>query len=141
MTRTQAVIEIGSTGIRLLVVELDGSGQPHWKTIDRAELPISLGRDVFTTGSVSRDTLLSCLHITYRFQEEIKTWHIPPEAVLVFATSALRTARNRDAVLDRIMVKTGYRVRVIDGIEQNRLMYLAVRECFKENLFLRRDLF
>lgn len=136
MTRTQAVIEIGSTGIRLLVVELDGSGQPHWKTIDRAELPISLGRDVFTTGSVSRDTLLSCLHIIYRFQEEIKTWHIPPEAVLVFATSALRIARNRDAVLDRIMVKTGYRVRVIDGIEQNRLMYLAVRECFKENLSL-----
>lgn len=136
MTETRAVIEIGSTGIRLLVVELVETDSPQqgWKAVDRAELPVPLGRDVFTTGVVSRDTLLSCLHIIHRFQEQIKSWDIAPFHVTVIATSALRTARNRDAVLDRIMVKTGYRVQVIDGIEQNRLMYLAVWNCFQNNL-------
>ena len=136
MTETRAVIEIGSTGIRLLVVELVETDSPQqgWKAVDRSEQPVPLGRDVFTTGVVSRDTLLSCLHIIHRFQEQIKSWGIIPSHVTVIATSALRTAHNRDAVLDRIMVKTGYRVQVIDGIEQNRLMYLAVWNCFQDNL-------
>lgn len=135
MTETKAVIEIGSTGIRLLVVELtqSSSATPQWHTVDKSELPIPLGRDVFTTGIVSRDTLLSCLHIIYRFQEQLKAWYIEPENIAVIATSALRLARNRDAVLDRIMVKTGFRVKVIDGIEQNRLMYLGVWDSFADN--------
>ena len=72
MTETKAVIEIGSTGIRLLVVELTQSDSTtfQWQTVDKSELPIPLGRDVFTTGIVSRDTLVSCLHIIYRFQEQ-----------------------------------------------------------------------
>lgn len=136
MTETKAVIEIGSTGIRLLVVELSQTEANHyqWRMVDKSELPIPLGRDVFTTGLISRDTLINCLHIIYRFQEQIKAWNIESENIVVIATSALRTARNRDAVLDRIMVKTGYRVKVIDGIEQNRLMYLGVRNSFQENL-------
>ncbi len=135
MTETKAVIEIGSTGIRLLVVELtqSSSATPQWHTVDKSELPIPLGRDVFTTGIVSRDTLVSCLHIIYRFQEQLKAWCIQPENIVVIATSALRVARNRDAVLDRIMVKTGYRVKVIDGIEQNRLMYLGVWNSLADN--------
>lgn len=135
MTETKGVIEIGSTGIRLLVVELTQSSSttPQWHTVDKSELPIPLGRDVFTTGIVSRDTLVSCLHIIYRFQEQLKAWSIQPENIAVIATSALRVARNRDAVLDRIMVKTGYRVKVIDGIEQNRLMYLGVWNSFADN--------
>ena len=135
MTETKAVIEIGSTGIRLLVVELTQSNSTtsQWRTVDKSELPIPLGRDVFTTGIVSRDTLVSCLHIIYRFQEQLKAWHIQPENIAVIATSALRVAQNRDAVLDRIMVKTGYRVKVIDGIEQNRLMYLAVWNAFQDH--------
>ncbi len=135
MTETKAVIEIGSTGIRLLVVELtqSSSATPQWHTVDKSELPIPLGRDVFTTGIVSRDTLLSCLHIIYRFQEQLKAWYIEPENIAVIATSALRLAQNRDAVLDRIMVKTGFRVKVIDGIEQNRLMYLGVWDSFADN--------
>ena len=136
MTETKAVIEIGSTGIRLLVVELIHNALPHhqWKAVDKSEMPIPIGRDVFTTGIISRDTLVSCLHIIYRFQEQLKAWDIEPENLVVIATSALRAAKNRDAVLDRIMVKTGCRVRVIDGIEQNRLMYLGVWNSFQENL-------
>lgn len=135
MTETKAVIEIGSTGIRLLVVELAqaDSAAPRWKTVDKSEFPIPLGRDVFTTGIISRDTLVSCLHIIYRFQEQLKTWCLEPENIMIIATSALRAAKNRDAVLDRIMVKTGYRVTVVDGIEQNRLMYLGVWNSLKDN--------
>ena len=49
------------------------------------------------------------------------------------ATSAVREAANRDTFLDRVRLRTGIDVEVIDGSEENRLTYLAVREALKEH--------
>lgn len=119
-----AVIEIGATGIRLIVVEVLSSGD--WNVIDRAERPLALGRDVFTTGVITRESLLQCLAILNRYREILASWDISDSQVEIVATSAIREARNRDSFLDRVVVKTGFTVRVIDGIEENRLMYLVV---------------
>jgi exopolyphosphatase/guanosine-5'-triphosphate,3'-diphosphate pyrophosphatase len=126
----QAVIEIGSTGIRLLVAEIT---EDKKRTIlDRSELPVALGRDVFTTGTISRETLLQCLQILNRFGEQLEGWGITRSETTVIGTSAIREANNRDPVVDRIKVKTGFTVKVIDGIEENRLMYIAVTDCLKD---------
>jgi exopolyphosphatase/guanosine-5'-triphosphate,3'-diphosphate pyrophosphatase len=89
-----AVIEIGSTGIRLVIAEIDPKGL--WRVVDRAGKPLSLGRDVFTTGIISRESLLNCLAVLDGFQELIVGWGIVRQDVHVIATSALREARNRD---------------------------------------------
>ena len=49
------------------------------------------------------------------------------------ATSAVREAANRDTFLDRVRLRTGLDVEVIDGSEENRLTYLAVREALREH--------
>jgi len=135
-SRLEAVIEIGATGIRLLVAEVaarpsgegrrNSFGRDSWTVIDRAERSLALGRDVFASGVISRESLLQCLGILNRYREILDGWKIEPDHVTVIATSAIREAKNRDAILDRVAVKTGFRVRVADGIEENRLMYLAV---------------
>ena len=43
------------------------------------------------------------------------------------ATSAVREAQNRETFLDRVRLRTGFEVEVIDGSEENRLTYVAVR--------------
>ena len=90
MTTQEAVIEIGSTGIRLSIADVQDS--ENWTFIDHAELPIALGWDVFTTGLVSRETLLQCLQILSRFKEQIATYEISAGHITVIATSALREA-------------------------------------------------
>lgn len=132
MKTLEAVIEMGSTGIRLMVCEDSPGGS--WVVIDNAELPVALGWDVFTLNTVSRETLLQCLRILNRFKEQLAGWGIDDQHVTVIATSALREALNRDTVLDRIQVKTGFKVKVIDGIEENRLMYIAVLEALRDDL-------
>ena len=132
MAQLEAVLEIGSTGIRLMVCEI--SDRHSWNIIDRSEAPVPLGWDVFTTGLVSRDTLLQCLRILKRFREQLNGWDIEESHIQVIATSALREAKNRDTILDRILVKTGFKVKVIDGIEENRLMYIAVLEALHDKL-------
>ncbi|MBO4404500.1 MAG: phosphatase [Treponema sp.] len=130
MNQPRAVVEIGSTGIRLLVAELNSDNK--FNILDRAEQPVNIGRDVFTNGVISRETLLLCLKILLRFKEQLLSWGITAAETVVVGTSAVREASNRDPVVDRINVKTGFTVRVIDGLEENRLMYIAVTECLKD---------
>lgn len=126
----EAVIEIGATGIRLLVAEI--SSDSKWKVVDRAERSLALGRDVFTVGKITRESLFQCLAILLMYREALEGWSIDDQHVSVVATSAFREARNRDSVLDRIAVKTGFKVRVIDGIEENRLMFLIVHHALHD---------
>ncbi len=134
MQNPQAVIEIGSTGIRLLVAEITetDSSQKTRTILDRSDLPVSVGRDVFTQGAISRETQAACIRILTRYAEQIAAWGISREETTVIGTSAVREAANRDPFVDRVKVKTGFTVRVIDGIEENRLMYIAVTDCLKE---------
>lgn len=135
MHAPQAVIEIGSTGIRLLVaesVENSQSSKFKFNILDRSEQRINIGRDVFTNGEISRDTLLLCIKILKNFAEQLSSWGITTSETTVFATSAVREAKNRDPFVDQINIKTGFTVQVTDGIKENQLIYLALSDCLED---------
>ena len=127
-----AVVEIGSTGIRLIVAEIYDDG--NWKVLDRIGKPVALGRDAFNSGQVSRESLLECITVLKNYREFLKGWNIDDINIHVIATSALRVARNRDMFADRVFLETGFKVNIVEGIEENRLMYLAVRFALKNDL-------
>ncbi|MDR1177103.1 MAG: HD domain-containing protein [Treponema sp.] len=126
------VLEIGSTGIRLLVAELLSGGL--WRELDRAGRPVALGRDVFTSGELSRESLLECLSVLRGFREILAGWGIEVSRVHAIATSAIRAARNRDVFVDRVRQEAGFSLSIVEGVEENRLMYLAVRHALKQDL-------
>jgi len=128
-----AIIEIGSTGIRLNVAEVYAEAA-DWKVLDRAAMPVSLGRDVFTTGVLSRESMLECLTVLQNYRELLSGWGITDNNIHAIATSAFRAARNRDVFIDRMRQETGFTFSIIEGIEENRLMYLAVRFALKQDL-------
>jgi len=129
--RPAAVIEIGSTGIRFLLIEYAAGGE--WRVLDQAGKPVALGRDVFTSGAVGREAFLECLSVLEGFGEQLGAWGIQKEEVRVIATSAVRAARNREIFTDRLRRETGLEITIIEGIEENRLMYLAVRHALKSD--------
>ncbi len=127
-----AVVEIGSTGIRLLLARVDGKG--GFEVIDRAGKPLALGRDVFTTGMISRETASRCLAILKGFRELLLGWGVDPKDASCIATSAIREARNRETFMDRVALQSGFRVETVEGIEEIRLMHLALRHALKDHL-------
>jgi exopolyphosphatase/guanosine-5'-triphosphate,3'-diphosphate pyrophosphatase len=131
-TTLTAILEIGSTGIRLHVAEIYPDGQ--WQVLDRAVRPVGLGRDVFTSGVLSRESVLECLTVLQNYRELLEGWGIADNNIHVIATSALRAARNRDVFIDRVRQETGFNLSIVEGIEENRLMYLAVRFALKQDL-------
>ena len=125
-----AVIEIGSTGIRLIVAEVNGTG--GFSILDRAGKPSRIGRDVFTNGYVSRDATRESIAVLLSFRELLRGYGISPRAARVIATSALREAANRDTFVDRVSLQTGFHVSVIEDLEENHLMYLAVQHALQD---------
>jgi exopolyphosphatase/guanosine-5'-triphosphate,3'-diphosphate pyrophosphatase len=133
-TTLVAIIEIGSTGIRLHIAEVFANG--GWKVLDRAVRPVGLGRDVFTSGELSRESMLECLTVLQNYRELLSGWGIADNNIHTIATSALRVARNRDIFIDRVRQESGFDLTIVEGIEENRLMYLAVRFALKQDLSL-----
>jgi exopolyphosphatase/guanosine-5'-triphosphate,3'-diphosphate pyrophosphatase len=131
-TTLVAILEIGSTGIRLQAAEIYANGD--WQVLDRAARPLGLGRDVFTSGVLSRESMLECLTVLQNYRELLTGWGIADNNIHIIATSALRVARNRDVFIDRVRQETGFNLSIVEGIEENRLMYLAVRFAMKQDL-------
>ena len=125
-----AAIEIGSTGIRLLIASIDETGSVN--VLDRAGKPSRIGRDVFTTGSIGRDAIRESVAVLLSFRELLNGYGIEPDRTKVIATSALREAANRDTFLDRVQLQTGFKIRVVEDIEENHLMYLAVQQALQD---------
>ncbi len=129
MAAPESVIEIGSTGVRLLVAEFTPDGKQN--ILDRSDKPLPIGKDVFTSGSISQETQNQLIQVLIRYGEQLAGWGITPAETTCVALSAFRDAKNCDPIMDRILVQAGFHVRIIDGIEENKLMYLAVSECIK----------
>ena len=66
------------------------------------------------------------------FRELLEGWRIEPDSVRVIGTAAIREAKNRDTFLDRIQIRTGFRIDIVEGIEENHLTYIAVQHAIND---------
>ncbi len=128
--RLLSVIEIGSTGLRLAIAQIGDGKDIH--ILERISRPSRLGRDSFALGHISREAMRESLAVLVSFREFLGGYGIEAADVRVFATSALREASNRDTFQDRVFLQTGFRIVLIEDIEESHLMYLAVRYALKD---------
>ena len=101
MTTHESVIEIGSTGVRLLVAEFTDDRKQN--ILDRSDMPLAIGRDVFTNGVISQELQNKLIQILNRYKEQLAGWGIEPSQTPCYALSAFRDAKNCDPVMDRII--------------------------------------
>lgn len=136
-----AVIDIGSSAIRLLIAQAETAAdhpkmadrvESDWSVLDAAEQPLALGRDVFRSGQIARGTVNRAIEILNGFKELMAPYGV--DRIVAIGTSALRESRNREMFIDRVLLQTGIEVRVIGGVEANQLTWLAVREPLEEVL-------
>ena len=121
---TVGVIDIGASAVRLVVAELS-AGRPPF-VVEDVVRGVSLGKDTFSTGRIGSAAMEAALHALEGFKRLMDEHRASRYRAV--ATSAVREASNADTFLDRVQVRTGLRVDVIDVSEESRLVYLAVRD-------------
>ncbi len=121
-----AVIDIGTTSIRMAIAEIDSRG--HVRKLESVTQGVGLGKDTFTTGNISRRTIEECVRVLRSYRALLEEYQITsPNQIRVVATSAVREARNRLAFLDRIYIATGLVVEPLDEAEVNRITYMGIK--------------
>lgn len=125
--RQVAVIDIGSTSIRMAIADIQPQGTV--RPLERLSQAVNLGRDTFTEGSIRRATVEECVRVLRTYKRKLEEYQIvQSDRIRVVATSAVREASNRLAFIDRIYIATGLRVEPLDETEANRITYLGVQQ-------------
>jgi exopolyphosphatase/guanosine-5'-triphosphate,3'-diphosphate pyrophosphatase len=127
--RPVAVIDMGASAIRLMVAESPPGGPV--RILEEASRGVLLGKDTFTHGKLGAATVEATLKALEGFRRIMDGYGVVRYRAV--ATSAVREAQNADGFLDRVRLRTGIDVEVIDGSEENRLTYMAVRERLRDH--------
>lgn len=118
---TFAAVDIGSNSVRLKIARLT-AGRLRPVLEDRSVT--RLGASVFRDGFLSPDAIAETVKVLRRFHRAVQQEAV--ESVRVVATSALRDARNSRAFVEWVRSATGWKVEIISGLEEARLIHLGL---------------
>ena len=118
-----SVIDVGASGIRMIIAELRPDGDV--RLLEQLDRPLALGRETFRTGTLSASSIQKAVNILRQYRALMDTYRVTNTRAV--ATSAVRAALNRDAFVDRIFLATGIELEVIEGSQETLLTFAAVQ--------------
>src|SRR5881227_3620023 len=118
---TFAAVDIGSNSVRLKISRLAAH---RLVEIHEDREVTRLGESVFRSGFLSPEAIALTVKVLRRFHRAAQ--RAGADTVRVVATSALRDARNSRAFLEWVRSTTGWKVEIISGLEEARLIHLGL---------------
>lgn len=118
---TFAAVDIGSNSVRLKIARLQAG---RLRPLHEDREVTRLGEGVFRSGFLTPESMAETVKVLRRFHRA--TQQIVTDTVRVVATSALRDARNSQAFIEWVRSATGWRVEIISGVEEARLIHLGL---------------
>ncbi|MFO0669424.1 MAG: Ppx/GppA phosphatase family protein [Polyangiaceae bacterium] len=136
-----AAIDVGSNALRLRIVEATGSSRPSadgaaqlpllpgerpapWREIASQRAAVRLGGEVFQSGKLQPASIGQACAALKDFRTAIDAAGV--DAYRAVATSAVREAQNGATLVERARREAGIELEVIEGVEEARLIQLAV---------------
>jgi len=120
------VLDVGSNTVHLLVVDAHRGGHPTPMSSTKATLRLS--ENIDDDGDITVRGADRLVETTREFASIAQTSGCGE--LMAFATSAVRDARNSQAVLDRVNAEAGVKLDVLSGVDEARLTFLAVRRWY-----------
>jgi exopolyphosphatase / guanosine-5'-triphosphate,3'-diphosphate pyrophosphatase len=119
--REQAVIDIGSNSVRLVIYRVEGRATAP---ILNEKVLVGLGRNISQTGHLNPQSRKRALDTLIRFRHLIEALGI--KKVDAVATAAMREALDGSDFVTEIKAATNFDVQIISGEEEGRLSALGV---------------
>lgn len=119
-------IDCGSNAIRMVIAEAVGPGELVRVAAER--VPVRMGRGAFTRGELDASSIDQAVEAMAHFRQRFDELGV--ERYRAVATSAVRTADNRDIFLHRLYHEAGIELDIIDGEEEARLVRKVVMKAF-----------
>ncbi len=114
-----AIIDLGTNTFHLLIFE----GK---EILYKQSTAAKLGMGGIQNGIITQEAIQRGVNVLKQFR--IKLDELDVQKVFAFGTSALRSASNKDEVLEAFRSQTAIDVKVIDGKEEATLIYEGVKQ-------------
>lgn len=116
-----AAVDIGANSVRLKIAELT---RRKLKVVHEDREVTRLGESVFRSNSLAPDAMAHTVKVLTRFYRAAQKFGA--EQVRVVSTSPLRDSKNARAFIEWVKSAVGWKVDVISGLEEGRLIHLGV---------------
>ena len=116
-----AAVDLGSNSFRLEIAHYVGG---QIQRIDYIKEAVRQGGDLDENRNLNANALARGVKCLERFGEALKGF--PEQNVRAVATQTLREARNRDFFIELAQKALGYKIEVVSGVEEARLIYQGV---------------
>lgn len=124
-------IDIGSNAVRLLITTvIEGKNGPMFKKTSLIRVPIRLGADVFTAGTISDQKCDKMVQTMSAFRLLLGVHDVV--SYRACATSAMRNATNGEELAERISEEAGIDIEIIQGKKEADIIF---SNHFEKNLF------
>jgi exopolyphosphatase/guanosine-5'-triphosphate,3'-diphosphate pyrophosphatase len=116
-----AAVDIGANSVRLKIAQLT---RGRLRVVHEDREVTRLGASVFQTGLLAPEAMAHTIKVLQRFHKAAQQHAC--DVVRVVATSSLRDAGNSRSFIEWARAATGWRVEIISGLEEGRLIHLGI---------------
>ncbi len=124
MSKRMAIVDCGTNTFNILIAEQSDKGD--WESIFSNKWPVKIGEGGFENRQITDSRMAKGLDTLHYYYSIVQAYQV--EKVHVFATSALRDARNTDVFKAHVKSLTNWDISVIDGDEEAQLIYEGVQQ-------------
>ena len=125
--KKKAIIDIGTNTFNLLVVQIESNNKLN--VLYEEKLPVKLGKGSMQDGILKPDSMERAVVAINKHIDTSKKYKT--ENIDAFATSAVRSAKNKDVFLDKIKNECGIDIKIISGDEEALYIYNGIINAVK----------
>lgn len=126
MKERVAIIDLGTNTFHLFIVEMDGE---KINTLYKEKIAVKIGKNGISKGKVAPDARKRAIHALKIFRTVIDLFEV--HQVKGVATSAIRSAKNGQELIDEIKEKTDIEIDVISGNQEAEFIFRGVQAAMK----------
>ncbi|MBD1387331.1 rod shape-determining protein [Mucilaginibacter rigui] len=122
-----AAIDVGSNAVRLLIAEIiENKGSISFKKNTLIRVPVRLGDDAFLDKNISEKKTTDLVKSMQAFRNLMDVYKVTD--YMACATSAMREAKNGQAVADLIKTEANIDLQIVHGESEAKIIYASHAE-------------
>lgn len=123
-----AAIDLGTNSIRLMLCEVVGG---KFKSKNKEVITTRIGKDMSNSGLISEKAIEKNIDAIKYFKNKAEDFGA--EKIIIFATSAIRDAANKEDFLEKVKNETGLDIMILGGEEEAEVGILGASYGLENN--------
>lgn len=120
----KALIDLGTNTFNLMIANVDAAGLIH--IVHSEKEGVALGMGGIHEQRLTDDAMDRAVACLLRYKKQCDLHGV--SSIRAIGTSAIRDARNRSELMERVAKETGIHMEVISGLEEAQLIYKGVHQ-------------